>query len=99
MGYDVSLYKSIHRHLLRVHASDCHCRQMPINNKFGTDNINLVTTIGEKFCLTLECHLHLKLIDSCCLIVVNVYLNCQLTPPLLIQFGNLTLEFTHTVKP
>ena len=70
----------------RVHASDCHCRKMRRNNIFGTNNINLVTTIGEKisggnFCLAFERH-RLKVIDLCRLMVVDVYLNCQLTPQL-----------------
>ena len=44
---------------------------MQRNNKFGAKNINLATTIGEKkiagenFCLALERHLPLQVIDSC----------------------------------
>ena len=35
-----------------------------------------------KFCLATEHHLRLQVIASCCLMVINVYLNCQLTPQL-----------------
>ena len=50
--------------------------------------MNLVTTIGERkiageiFCLASERLLRLKIIASCRLMVINVYLNCQLTPQL-----------------
>ena len=58
------------------------------NNKIGAKNINLATTIGERkitgenFCLASKRHLRLKGIASCRLMVINVYLNCQLTPQL-----------------
>ena len=32
----------------RVRATDRHCRKMRRNNKFGTKNINLATTNGER---------------------------------------------------
>ena len=58
--------------------------------------MNLATTIGERkiagkiFCLASERLLRLKIIASCRLMVINVYLNCQLTPQLSTkQFGNL----------
>ena len=44
----------------RVRATDRHCRKMGRKNKFGTKNINLATTIGERkiaseiFCLASE---------------------------------------------
>ena len=64
----------------RVRATDRHCRQMRRNNKFGAKNMNLATTIGENFCLASERLLRLKIIASCRLMVINVYLNCQLMP-------------------
>ena len=73
---------------IRVRASDRHFRQMRRNNKFGTKNMNLATTIGERkiagenFCQVSERLLGLKIIVSCCLMVINVNLNCQLTPQL-----------------
>ena len=79
----------------RVRATDRHCRQMQRNNKFGAKNMNLATTIGERkiagenFCLVSECLLRLKIIALCRLMVINVYLNCQLTPQLsTIKFGS-----------
>ena len=59
------------------------------NNKFGAKNINLATTIGERkiasnffFVGRRNRHLRLQVIASCRLMVINVYLNCQLTPQL-----------------
>ena len=80
---------------LRVRATDRHCCQMRRNNKFGAKNMNLATSIGERknagenFCLASERLLQLKIIASCCLMVINVYHNCQLTPQLsTTQFGS-----------
>ena len=80
---------------VRVRATDRHCRQMRRNNKFGAKNMNLATTIGEgkiageNFCLASERLLRLKIIASCRLMVINVYLNCQLTSQLsTTQFGS-----------
>ena len=73
---------------LRVRATDRHCRKMRRNNKFGAKNINLATTIGERkipskfFVWRRNRHLRLQVIASCRLMVINVYLNCQLTPQL-----------------
>ena len=73
---------------VRVCATGRHCRQMRQNNLFCTKNINLATTIGERkiasehFWLVSESHLRLQVIASCRLMVINVYLNCQLTPQL-----------------
>ena len=45
--------------------------------------MNLATTIGERkiagenFCLASERLLRIKIIASCRLMVINVYLNCQ----------------------
>ena len=57
--------------------------------------MNLATTIGERkiagenFCLASERLLWLKIIASRRLMVINVYLNCQLTPQLsTTQFGS-----------
>ena len=71
----------------RVRASDRHCRQMRRNNKIGTKiliwrQLLAKKIAGENFCLALECHLPLKVIDSCCLTVINVYISYQLTPRL-----------------
>ena len=72
----------------RVRATDRHCRKMRRNNKFGAKNINLATTIGERkiaskcFVWRRNRHLRLQVIASCRLVVINVYLNCQLTPQL-----------------
>ena len=72
----------------RVRATDHHCHQMRRNDKFGAKNMNLATTIGERkiagesFILASERLPQLKIIASCHLMVINVYLNCQLTPQL-----------------
>ena len=57
--------------------------------------MNLTTTIGERkiageiFCLESERLLRHKNIAWCRLMVINVYLNCQLTPQLsTTQFGS-----------
>ena len=66
-----------------------------LGNIFGAKNMNLATTIGERklageiFCLAAERLLRLKIVALCRLIVINVYLNCQLTPQLsTTQFGS-----------
>ena len=71
-----------------VRATDRHCRKMRRNNKFGAKNILFATTIGERkiasnyFVWRRNRHLRLQVIASCRLMVINVYLNCQLTPQL-----------------
>ena len=76
------------QYCVRVRATNRHCRQMRKNNKFGAKNIKLATTIGERkitgenFSLASERLHRLKIIASCRLMVINVYLNCQLTPQL-----------------
>ena len=81
--------------IISVCATDRHCRKVRRNNKFGAKNMNLATTIGERriagknFCLASERLLRQKFIASCRIMVINVYLNCQLTPQLsTTQFGN-----------
>ena len=68
--------------IIRVRATDRHCRKMRRNNKFGAKNCHLATTIGERkiasenFCLASERHLRLKSLPRAALC------NCQLTPQL-----------------
>ena len=54
----------------RVRASGCHCRKMQRNKKFGAKisiwrQLLAKKIAGENFCLALERHLPLKVIDSC----------------------------------
>ena len=44
----IFLSQSTKRWNSRVRATDRHCRQMRRNNKFGSKNCNLATTIGER---------------------------------------------------
>ena len=87
--------ENFHPCLSRVRATDRHCPQMRRNNKFGTKNMNLATIIGERkfageiFFMASERLLRHKIIALCRLMVINVYLNCQLTPQLsATQFGS-----------